>query len=275
MKQPAVIAVIILLSGMIVAQEPNRPGIEVTGAYAFLRTNSVNVPAGWDASVNIPANYWFGLAGDFWGATKSESGVRVTVYAGEAGPQFTIRTPKIDPYFRFVFGAGHGSTSGEIYGFNVSGGTTAFVMSPGGGADFQVSDQFWFRLGANYPIERKYGVTLDGVQVIAGITYRFGGRHGRVESTSAKSAEIRVGDVSSPLLGVVVDHDMRVIRLWPNGVLGSHGIEVGDVINSVDNKAVKTSEEFTAAIAGLNKGAAVKIGYLSRGQWQTWMSVQL
>lgn len=275
MKQSMVMVCLMLLSVITVAQERDKPAPEVTGAYEFLRTNSVNVPAGWDASVNIPTNYWFGLAGDFWGATKSESGVTTTVYAGGAGPQFTIRTPKIAPYFRFVFGAGHGSTSGNVFGFNISGGTTAFVMSPGGGADFRISDQLWFRLGANYPIERKYGVTLDGVQAIVGITYRFGGRHGRVESAQSDPAKVRGRNSASSLLGVVVDNDMRVIRFFPNSVLEIHGVEVGDVINSVDNKEVKTAEEFSTATTTLTKGATVKVGYLSHGRWQTWMSAQL
>src|ERR1700731_3471125 len=254
---------ILLASIVSLAKDKNKPTAEVTGAYQFFRTNGVNVPGGWDASVNIPANHWFGVVGDIWGATQSDSGVSTTVYAAGGGPQFTIRTPKVAPYFRFVFGAGHGSTSGSAFGFNVSSGTTAFVMSPGGGADFRITDQVWLRLGANYPIERKDGVTLDGFQTIVGITYKFGGRRETVDTIPTGGGNGATA-AAAPILGVVVDSAMHVIRFFPNSVLYGH-LEVGDVINSVDGKDVRTPDELTAATASLTKGTVVKLGYLVRG----------
>jgi len=245
------------------AQDKDKPTAEVTGAYQFLRTNGVNVPQGWDASVNIPANHWFGVVGDIWGAIQSDSGVSTTAYAGGGGPQFTLRTPKVAPYFRLVFSEGHGSTSGS-----------AFVMSPGGGADFRITDQVWLRLGANFPIERKYGVTLDGFQTIVGVTFKFGGRRETVDTIPTGGGNGATAAAAASILGVVVDSAMHVIRFFPNSVLYGH-LEVGDVINSVDGKDVRTPDELTAATANLTKGTVVKVGYLSKGRWQTSISIQL
>jgi hypothetical protein len=244
--------------------------VELTGAYQFLRSYSVNVPLGWDASANWSANNWFGVVGDFGGATKSQSGISGTLYTFGGGPQFTLRTSNVQPYFRTVIGAAYGQASG----FGLSGSTTAFLVSPGGGADFRISDRMWMRLGANYPVVRKYGVTGDGIQVLVGITYKFGRKH---ESVSLASGPTPVSESAGtvPLLGVVVDSRLRILRLQPGSVLLSHGMSVGDVINSIDDKDVKTLDELNSALSGAGKGAKVKIGFLSRGQWQTWTNLEL
>jgi hypothetical protein len=261
----SLIVLFILLATFALAQE--KPAtVEVTGAYQFTRVVDVNVPAGWDASVNVPANKWFGVAGDFGGFSKSEFGVTATVYTYGGGPQFTLRTRNVEPYFRFILGGAHGTASG----FGLSEGTNAFFYSPGGGADFRISDRTWFRLGANYPSVRKFGVTANGIQAVVGITYKFGGRRETAANTTAPPT-----GAAAPLLGAVVNSKMHIIRFFPDSVLSNHGLELGDVINSVDDKDVKSPEELTAATASLTKGTRVKIGYLSHGQWQTWIYIQL
>jgi hypothetical protein len=285
------ISLFILLASVVsLAQE--KPTAELTGAYQFLRLDSVNVPVGWNASANISANKWFGVVGDFGGATKSELGVTTTLYTFGGGPQFTLRSRNVEPYFRLVFGAAHLTASG----YGLSGSTTAFLIAPGGGADFRISGHLWLRLGANYPVARKNGVTLDGIQTVVGLTYKFGGRRetagqattqpaaahestriassGTPASTRPSSATITSNNAVS-LLGVVLDSNMRIIRFLPDSVLSNRGLELGDVINSIDDKDVKTAEELTSAIFPRAKGTQVKIGYLRRGWWQTWIYIQL
>lgn len=265
MKKATSLLLFLLASVVSLAQD--KPTAEITGAYQFTRLYGVNVPLGWDASVNIPANDWVGVVGDFGGATKSESGVTATLLTYGGGPQITLRTRSVQPYFRVVLGAAHVSESG--YGF--SGGTTAFLVAPGGGADFRISDRVWLRLGANYPLATKNGATVDGIQAIAGITYRFGGTR---EVTRTTEHAPSLNERTVPLLGITVDSKMSIIRLFPDSVLAGH-LEPGDVINSVDGKDVRSPEELTSATASLTKGTKVKIGYLVHGQWQTWIYVQL
>ena len=169
-----------------VAQE--KPIAELTGGYQFLRLDGLNVPVGWDASVNVPTNSWLGLVGDFGGATKSVSGVNTTIYTFGGGPQFTLRTHSVEPYFRLVLGAARFGASG--YGLSAS--TTAFLVEPGGGADFYISDRLSLRLGANYPLARKSGVTADGIEALVGITYRFGKKRRALNDAVQASTDIEV-----------------------------------------------------------------------------------
>jgi len=68
---------------------------------------------------------------------------------------------------------------------------------------------------------------------------------------------------TASLLGAVVDSQMRIVRFLPDSLLG-YWLELGDVINSVDDKDVKSPEELISATANLGK--KVKIGYLSLGE---------
>jgi PDZ domain-containing secreted protein len=76
------------------------------------------------------------------------------------------------------------------------------------------------------------------------------------------------------LLGITVDSNMSIIRLFPDSVLAGR-LEPGDVINFVDDNGVKSPEELTAATASLTKGTKVKISFLRGGLWLTWIFVQL
>jgi S1-C subfamily serine protease len=55
----------------------------------------------------------------------------------------------------------------------------------------------------------------------------------------------------------------------PNGIASLAGIHVGDVINAVDGKPVKTPAELAAELASHAAGDKIKIGFLIRGQWQS------
>lgn len=68
---------------------------------------------------------------------------------------------------------------------------------------------------------------------------------------------------------------MRIAQFVPGSVSSGHGMELGDIINSVDDRDVKSPEELAAASSNLSRGAKVKIGYLRRGWWQTWINIQL
>jgi S1-C subfamily serine protease len=46
-------------------------------------------------------------------------------------------------------------------------------------------------------------------------------------------------------------------------------IHLGDVINAVDGKSVKSPAELQAELAGKTVGDKVRLGFLIRGQWQT------
>ncbi len=47
------------------------------------------------------------------------------------------------------------------------------------------------------------------------------------------------------------------------------GIHVGDVINAVDGKPVRTPMELAAELANRAAGDKIRVGFLIRGMWQT------
>lgn len=93
--------------------------------------------------------------------------------------------------------------------------------------------------------------------------------------TPAHASTPASSTTAASLLGIVVDSKMRVVQFVPESVSSGHGLELGDIINSVDDRDVKSPEELTAAVSNLTRGAKVKIGYLRRGWWQSWINIQL
>lgn len=266
---------LLILLFTVVSLAQDKPGAEVTGAYQFTRLYGVNIPLGWDASANVPVNNWFGVVGDFGGATKSESGVRATILMYGGGPQFTLRTPLVAPYFRIMLGAAHVGASG----YGVSSGTTAFLVAPAGGADFRVADHLWFRMGASYPFGRKNGVTLDGIQAVVGVTYRFGGRH---ESAGPTPADVTRSDKDSGATGAAIKIDalgavvttgrnegVVIVTVAPNGLAALAGLHPGDVIHTVDGRQVKNPTELAAELSGRPSGDKVRLGFSIHGAWNT------
>jgi S1-C subfamily serine protease len=74
-------------------------------------------------------------------------------------------------------------------------------------------------------------------------------------------------------LGVVVtlgrNQGAEITSEAPNGVAALAGLHVGDVINAVDGKPVKTPMELAAELANRPTGDKVRLGYMLHGAWQT------
>ncbi|MGA9208316.1 MAG: outer membrane beta-barrel protein, partial [Terriglobales bacterium] len=104
----------------------------------------------WPEGFNLNGTYYFmkdvGLTGDFSYATKSfAGGTDAHLYGFNFGPQFKMRSGRLEPFAHALFGATHGSASGTGSGSNPS--DTAFSMKLGGGLDVAVAHHFAVRLG--------------------------------------------------------------------------------------------------------------------------------
>jgi membrane-associated protease RseP (regulator of RpoE activity) len=263
-----VLALLFLLVPVTASLAQDKP-VAVTGAYQFTRLYGVNVPLGWDASVNIPVNDWFGVVGDFGAARKSAFGARATLLTFGGGPQLTLRTHNVEPYIRLVVGGAHVGAS--AYGF--SAGATALFIAPGGGADFRLSDHIRLRLGANYPVARKYGVTADGIQIVLGVTYKFGGRnkitsHVRQASSKVGNQTTSVPVQATPtseaaLLGVsgyATDAGFKITSVRAGSPAAQNYLNPGDTIFKIDGRDVQSSHDIEAAIAASTSGT-VKVTF--------------
>ena len=259
---------------------------EFTTTYQFSHLSeggySVNFPAGFSTGVNIPATPWFGVVGDFGYMQKSESAtlsaygltasasatLRVFSYGG--GPQFTYRgkNAQFQPFGRFLLGAAtaRASGSGSVSGYgsaSASATSTAFFIAPGGGADFRVSKNVWLRAAADYFHAEKNGVGTNGVRVVGGIQYRFGGTSSRAadQTTEPPTANTRPeGLMAIPALGITVvprHNGAEIVEASPNAVF-----HVGDVIISVNEKRVHNPTELLAELNSWEADQQVHLGYL-------------
>jgi hypothetical protein len=267
-------------------------------------SESTNVPAGASGNVNFPIARWFGVTGDFgwiqkWiNADTATATGRILTYGG--GPQFTYRNSKtIQPFVRCVFGAATGTASVSQLG---SATTTAFFVAPGGGLDLRLMKYVWIRAGANYFHTDKYGVSVNGIQATAGIQFRLGrsvaeetqevAQAPKPETTRAQSEPAQPKVVNPPQenrpieraaptpassvgvaqLGVIVSASdaggAQVIQLLAASVFANSGLHVGDVINSVDGKPIRTPIELMHEISNRKPGDKLRIGYLVHGWWQ-------
>jgi opacity protein-like surface antigen len=273
------------------------------------QSESDNFPAGFDASLNVPITPWFGAVGDIGYVRKTYTAVAdslsasasASVWTFGGGPQLTYRNPRVQPFVRLILGEAHSSVFASLDGSlsGVSGGasTNSFFIAPGAGVDFKIAQSLWLRGGADYIRTSKDGVTLNGVRAFAGITFRFGGR-GQGSGQDQRPSRPRTtpqepqplptapgpmphptgsdasgANVKIDALGITVtrgrNNGGEITDEVPNGAAALAGLRPGDVINSVDGKAVKTPMELEAELSNRPAGTEVRLGYLINGSWQT------
>lgn len=258
------------------------PKAEIFGGYSFLSVSNKNLSDrqslnGWEAAASVNITKLFAIEGDVSGHYKSVTVQGITgtasdyTYAG--GPQINFK-----PLFAHVL-VGADRVGASAFGFTAS--HTGLSVAAGGGFQYPVSRQWSARVSGDYVWNRHNvsipGVidttqTLNNVRVSAGIVYTFGGRGTNVAPRQTESHASNAG-VKVPALGIMAvlgrNPGAEVVDEAPNGTAALAGIHVGDVIDAVDGKPVRTPMELAAELANRAVGDKVKIGFLIRGQWQT------
>ena len=130
-----------LLLGMVsvaaFAQEMGgTPKAEIFGGYQYTRFDGGVNANGWNTSVAGNLNNWFGIAGDFSGAYKTQNGVSFNNYTYTFGPVISYRhNENFTPFAHFLAGGSRASAS-----FNgLSGSSNGFAMMFGGGLDVKAT----------------------------------------------------------------------------------------------------------------------------------------
>lgn len=263
--------------------------------------------SGWNGAVQANFNRWAGVAADFSGhygtpvtisaqaqtilMNNGITGIppKATSYSYLFGPVVSSRHDRFTLFGHALFGANDLSAtlkSGSVKGFAIPGLTasdTAFAAAFGGGADSRIAENLAFRVQGDYLL-----TTHDfsgGVQGIAkhqnnvrasvGIVYSFGVRNARPSNSEPRAAAspASIAGMKISVLGVMVasgrNPGAEITNEAPNGVAALAGVRVGDVINTVDGKPVRTPMELAAELANHTTGDRIKIGFLIRGQWQS------
>lgn len=137
------------------AQEmESAPKAEIFGGYQYTRFDGGVNANGWDTAVTGNLNRWFGVAGDFSGAYKSQNGVSFNNYTYTFGPVLSWRhNPSFTPFAHFLAGGFRASAAFS----GLSGSDSGFAMMFGGGVDVKATQhvavravQFdWLSMRAN------------------------------------------------------------------------------------------------------------------------------
>lgn len=168
--QRVITSVVALILGCSsITRAADRPQVDISAEYAFshLTQSDWNYPAGWFGSVGAYVTPTVALVGEASGAYRSESlslsnaGFAISVSGHQrictfmAGPKVSLSGSgsRTRAFARFLAGGattsydGSGNVGGTVA--SVSGSTTKFALSPGGGVDVKMSAHLTARLFAN------------------------------------------------------------------------------------------------------------------------------
>jgi len=169
---------LVVLALCALAASQDRPKAELSLDYEFTHfwvsangeSAGINLPAGGDASVNVPITNFIGIVGEFSGATKTVNGDTGSIYIYGGGVQFTDRQNRIaQPFGKFVVGVG--TLSAGVFGATDS--ETAFAFTVGGGVDIRLADHIYARGGVDYSHATKYGTGFNSIRPLGGISFKF------------------------------------------------------------------------------------------------------
>lgn len=210
-KMLLAVGVLLFFVAGVRAQE--HPRVEVFGGYSYgnfgptaLGGDRTNVN-GWNASVAVNVNRWFGLVGDVGGhygdfrasvalppipCTPPNCSIDTTgtnkYHNFFFGPQYTLRREKLSIFAHTLIGASHLNESGTttIPGplppippppfpltFNFSTSSTNFGFAIGGGADYKLTERVAWRVQADYLGTQIHDRTQSDVRVSTGLVFRF------------------------------------------------------------------------------------------------------
>ena len=132
-----------MLSLQAFAQEMGSvPKAEIFGGYQYTRFDGGLNANGWNTSVTGNLNHWFGVAGDFSGAYKSQSGASFSSYTYTFGPVVSWRhNENFTPFAHFLAGGFRDSISGG----GLSASDNGLAMMLGGGLDVRAGRSFAVR----------------------------------------------------------------------------------------------------------------------------------
>jgi hypothetical protein len=250
------------------------PKVEVFGGYSYLNADFNDLISrqsfnGWELSVAGNFNKWFAVEGGVSGYYKTLYGANVSDYAYLAGPRINLR-----PLFlHALIGGDHltGSDSG------LSASQDSLAAAFGGGIQWPFSRQFSIRTSVDYVLSRHNilggpSVTQNNVRASIGLVYSFGGLARNSQQTAAPARFSRSA-MPIPVLGLQAatreSGGAEIIEIIPNGIAALSSLRVGDVINSVDGKVIKSPMELAAELSSHSPGDKVTLGVMVRGYWQS------
>jgi len=138
--------------------------------YQFVHSGAtgtnLSFPAGWFVDVSFPIDLpMLTLLGSADGSYRSEGSANLHTYL--VGGRYTLEPRgKITPFVQALFGSARFSIGGVV--------DSASVIDVGGGVNYEVSDKWTFRLGADYR-RRMSDPAANQFRLNAGVVFGIGG----------------------------------------------------------------------------------------------------
>jgi opacity protein-like surface antigen len=183
------VIVLTLLLFPIIASAQETPKVELFGGYSYFRTDDERNLHGWNGSVAVNLNKWFGLVADVSGHYDSRSVQLIDANGGFfsdqhfnrhqilVGPRVSLRKDKrLTPFAHALFGIArdHETLKSESPFLRFKSSNTGFAMALGGGLDVEITRRLALRI-----IQVDYSLThmtftQHNVRGSIGLVFRFG-----------------------------------------------------------------------------------------------------
>lgn len=172
------LALVLSFSASAMAQDT--PLIEAFGGYQYMRAGklaNINMQ-GWNGSVAVNLNEWFGIVGDFSGAYESRPSITGTLslHTFTFGPQFTYRKEKrTAPFAHMLFGGTRANDTFSAMILLPARANTSFTMIIGGGMDVRINDRFSIRAGQlDWVLTKFRNSRQSDYRFSTGVVFHFG-----------------------------------------------------------------------------------------------------
>ncbi len=271
---------------------PSNPGSATTSTRLSLN--------GWDVSASAFRFHHLSVEADFAGHTLNNCDstiIKCSNYSYMFGPRYNLGgSGRITGFVHGLVGQDHATLA--YNGLSIT--DTSLSIAAGGGVDYWLYRHIGIQLG---PVDYNYTrhlnsyalPTQNNFRAAAGVAFRFGGastpeaapRASRPKTMRPVPASSEPGDVSvrapsqapSSLagrgmsvaaLGIVVGPQefdgAKILEVDPGGIGEMASLKSGDLIKTVDGKAIRTPMELMAELS--DKTGKVKIG-IQRGTFST------
>jgi opacity protein-like surface antigen len=171
------ICLILVVSLSAIGQEKTEvPRVELFGGYA----NGLS-SQGWNGSIAVNVNKWFGVVADFGGQYVNTREVdfqeKIKSHTFLAGPQISFRFKRVTPFVRVLAGGASVNTVAVESGQTFTFAENSFVMGAGGGLDVRVNKRVAIRaFQLDYMRTKFFGESQQNGRISVGLVLRFGGK---------------------------------------------------------------------------------------------------
>ncbi len=202
MRKLMLVVLFLTSTGSLWGQEA--PKAEVYGGYSFANVQLIGSDRpnanGWNASVSVNLNRWFGLVTDFGGLYGASTTTTFTFpctppctpttiqerFEGRAhtflfGPRFSWRREKITPFAHVLLGGARLNSTTTLFfplppGFpnRFSSSSFDFALALGGGVDYNFRDRWAWRVQTDYLQSGFFTRTQNDFRLSTGIVFRIG-----------------------------------------------------------------------------------------------------